>query len=88
MHPAHRTSGKQLSQVRERSSGATRGGYSPFEPNQPSAWPAYRPSVPNVPARWSNNQWSFAGRGKDESTELLLQPFLNYNFGEGRYITR
>jgi hypothetical protein len=34
-----------------------------------------------------NNQWSFAGWGKDEFNELLLQPFLNYNFGEGWYIT-
>jgi len=32
-----------------------------------------------------NNQWSFAGWGKDEFNELLLQPFVNYNFGEGWY---
>jgi len=30
-----------------------------------------------------NNQWSFAGWGKDEFNQLLLQPFVNYNFGEG-----
>ena len=33
-----------------------------------------------------NNQWSFAGWGKDEFNQLLLQPFVNYNFGEGWYL--
>ena len=33
-----------------------------------------------------NNQWSFAGWGKDEFNELLLQPFGNYNFGKGWYL--
>ena len=33
-----------------------------------------------------NNQWSFAGWGKDEFNQLLLQPFVNYNFGKGWYL--
>jgi hypothetical protein len=32
-----------------------------------------------------NNQWSFAGWGKDEFNQLLLKPFVNYNFGDGWY---
>jgi hypothetical protein len=34
-----------------------------------------------------NNQWSFAGWGPTRVNELLLQPFVNYNFGEGWYLT-
>jgi len=33
-----------------------------------------------------NNQWSFAGWGKDEFNQLLLQPFVNYNFDKGWYL--
>ena len=33
-----------------------------------------------------NNQWSFAGWGPTRVNELLLQPFVNYNFGEGWYL--
>src|SRR5262245_51172308 len=32
-----------------------------------------------------NNQWSFAGWGDHDVNELLMQPFVNYNFGEGWY---
>jgi hypothetical protein len=32
-----------------------------------------------------NNQWSFAGWGPTRVNALLLQPFVNYNFGEGWY---
>jgi hypothetical protein len=34
-----------------------------------------------------NNQWSFAGWGPTRVNALLLQPFVNYNFGEGWYLT-
>jgi hypothetical protein len=33
-----------------------------------------------------NNQWSFAGWGSTRVNALLLQPFVNYNFGEGWYL--
>ena len=33
-----------------------------------------------------NNQWSFAGWGPTRVNALLLQPFVNYNFGEGWYL--
>jgi hypothetical protein len=33
-----------------------------------------------------NNQWSFAGWGATRVNALLLQPFVNYNFGEGWYL--
>jgi hypothetical protein len=33
-----------------------------------------------------NNQWSFAGWGHTRVNALLLQPFVNYNFGEGWYL--
>jgi hypothetical protein len=41
---------------------------------------------PWVVGALANNQWSFAGWGKDEFNELLLQPFVNYNFGKGWYL--
>jgi hypothetical protein len=34
-----------------------------------------------------NNQWSFAGWGHQQVNQMTLQPFLNYNFGEGWYVT-
>jgi hypothetical protein len=34
-----------------------------------------------------NNQWSFAGWGPTRVNELLIQPFVNYNFDEGWYVT-
>jgi hypothetical protein len=33
-----------------------------------------------------NNQWSFAGWGPTRVNQFLLQPFVNYNFGEGWYL--
>ena len=32
-----------------------------------------------------NNQWSVAGWGDQDVNAMLLQPFVNYNFGEGWY---
>ena len=34
-----------------------------------------------------NNQWSVAGWGKKDVNQMLLQPFLNYNIGDGWYLT-
>ena len=34
-----------------------------------------------------NNQWSFAGWGKNDVNQGLIQPILNYNFGQGWYLT-
>jgi len=34
-----------------------------------------------------NNQWSFAGWGRKDVNQFLLQPFLNYNFKRGWYLT-
>jgi len=33
-----------------------------------------------------NNQWSFAGWGSRRVNAMLLEPFVNYNFGEGWYL--
>jgi hypothetical protein len=35
----------------------------------------------------ANNQWSFAGWTSDEANQFLLQPFVNYNFAKGWYLT-
>jgi hypothetical protein len=35
----------------------------------------------------ANQQWSFAGWGDDDVNAFLLQPFLNYNFKHGWYLT-
>ncbi len=40
---------------------------------------------PWVVGALANNQWSFAGWGDDDVNLLLLQPFVNYNFGKGWY---
>lgn len=34
-----------------------------------------------------NNQWSVAGWGDQDVNQMLLQPFVNYNFGKGWYLT-
>jgi hypothetical protein len=34
-----------------------------------------------------NNQWSFAGWGDDDVNQFLVQPFLNYNFKGGWYLS-
>lgn len=34
-----------------------------------------------------NNQWSFAGWGKKDVNQMLIQPFLNYNFEHGWYLS-
>ena len=34
-----------------------------------------------------NNQWSFAGWGDKPVNSLLLQPFINYNFPQGWYVS-
>jgi hypothetical protein len=34
-----------------------------------------------------NNQWSFAGWGDTKVSQLLIQPFLNYNLPKGWYLT-
>src|SRR5262245_5138292 len=34
-----------------------------------------------------NNQWSYAGWGRKSVNALLVQPFLNYNFKGGAYLT-
>jgi len=35
----------------------------------------------------ANQQWSFAGWGDDDVNAMLIQPFLNYNFKGGWYLT-
>ncbi len=40
---------------------------------------------PWVVGALANNQWSFAGWGDDDVNLFLIQPFVNYNFGEGWY---
>jgi hypothetical protein len=45
-----------------------------------------------MPGHWvigalANNQWSFAGWGKNSVNSMLIQPFLNYNFPHGWYFT-
>ena len=34
-----------------------------------------------------NNVWSFAGDGKKDVNQMLIQPFLNYNLPKGWYLT-
>ena len=34
----------------------------------------------------ANNQWSYAGWGKNNVNALLVQPFINYNFPDGWYV--
>ena len=34
-----------------------------------------------------NNQWSVAGWGDNDVSQLLLQPFVNYNIADGWYLT-
>jgi hypothetical protein len=48
--------------------------------------------VLTTPGHWvigalANNQWSFAGWGKRSVDALLVQPFVNYNFPHGWYVT-
>ena len=48
--------------------------------------------VLTTPGHWvigalANNQWSFAGWGKNSVNSLLIQPFINYNFSHGWYLT-
>jgi hypothetical protein len=45
-----------------------------------------------MPGHWvigalANNQWSYAGWGKNNVNALLVQPFINYNFPDGWYVT-
>ena len=42
---------------------------------------------PWVVGALANNQWSFAGWGHNDVNAMLLQPFLNYNFHHGWYLT-
>jgi len=42
---------------------------------------------PWVVGALANHQWSFAGWGKRSTNAFLLQPFLNYNFKGGWYLT-
>jgi hypothetical protein len=48
--------------------------------------------VLTTPGHWvigalANNQWSFAGWGKNNVDAFLVQPFINYNFSHGWYVT-
>ncbi len=48
--------------------------------------------VLTTPGHWvigalANNQWSFAGWGNKNVDALLVQPFINYNFPHGWYVT-
>ena len=48
--------------------------------------------VLTTPGHWvigalANNQWSFAGWGKSNVNSLLIQPFVNYNFPHGWYVS-
>jgi hypothetical protein len=45
-----------------------------------------------TPGHWvigalANNQWSFAGWGNKNVDALLVQPFVNYKFPHGWYVT-
>ena len=45
-----------------------------------------------MPGHWvigalANDQWSYAGWGKNNVNALLVQPFINYNFPDGWYVT-
>ena len=42
---------------------------------------------PWVVGALANQQWSFAGWGDHDVNKFLLQPFLNYNFAGGWYLT-
>jgi hypothetical protein len=42
---------------------------------------------PWVVGALANQQWSFAGWGDKSFNQLLVQPFLNYNFKDGWYLT-
>jgi hypothetical protein len=42
---------------------------------------------PWVVGALANNQWSFAGWGKTKVNGMLIQPFLNYNFSHGWYLS-
>jgi hypothetical protein len=42
---------------------------------------------PWVVGALANNQWSFAGWGDTTVNAFLLQPFVNYNFKHGWYLT-
>ena len=42
---------------------------------------------PWVVGALANNQWSYAGWGHKPFNQLLVQPFLNYNFKEGWYLS-
>ncbi len=35
----------------------------------------------------ANQQWSFAGWGDKDVSQMLVQPFVNYNIGQGWYLT-
>jgi hypothetical protein len=35
----------------------------------------------------ANNQWSVTGWGDKDVNQLLIQPFVNYNIGDGWYLT-
>ena len=35
----------------------------------------------------ANNQWSVAGWGDNDVSQLLVQPFVNYNIADGWYLT-
>ncbi len=49
--------------------------------------------VLTMPGKWvigalANNLWSFAGDSDRENVNLMtIQPFINYNFGEGWYVS-
>ena len=34
----------------------------------------------------ANNQWSYAGWGKQNVNQMLIQPFVNYNLDKGWYL--
>lgn len=42
---------------------------------------------PWVVGALANNQWSYAGWGKKSVNQFLVQPFLNYNFSKGWYLS-
>jgi hypothetical protein len=42
---------------------------------------------PWVVGALANQQWSFAGWGDEDVNQMLVQPFLNYNFQHGWYLS-
>jgi len=63
-------------------------------PAVPSAKWTFGPSVVllAMPGHWvigilANNVWSFAGGGSQNVNSMLIQYFVNYNFGDGWYLT-